>query len=87
MSRFVHAPREVAREADALVVSLLHERGQPVEDNQLPSGVRDARRWLAREAVEGTEALRQAMLRYQTVFNRMIGGRPGEATEKRREMA
>ncbi|TMC47357.1 MAG: hypothetical protein E6J20_19870 [Chloroflexi bacterium] len=89
-SRFVHAPREAAHEADALVLSLLLERGHPVQGGRLPGRVQEARQWLAREGKDGTEALRQAMLQYKEVFNRMIGGRPSEkeqAAENDREMA
>jgi hypothetical protein len=87
-SRFVHAPRAAAHEADALVLSLLLERGHPFQSGRLPRRIQDARRWLAREGKDGTEALRQAMLQYQIVFKRVIGGRPQEnATESRREMA
>jgi hypothetical protein len=87
-SRFVHAPREAAHEADALVLSLLLERGHPVQGGRLPGRIQNARQWLAREGKDGTEALRQAMLHYQIVFNRMIGGRLREkAIENRREMA
>jgi hypothetical protein len=89
-ARFVHAPREAAHEADALVLSLLMERGHPVQRGRLPRRIQEARDWLAREGKDGTEALRQAMLQYQVVFNRMIGGRPREkerATEDHREMA
>jgi hypothetical protein len=87
-SRFVHAPKEAAHEADALVMSLLLERGHPVQGGRLPSRIQDARDWLAREGKDGTEALRQAMLNYQMVFNRMIGARPPEKeTENKREMA
>jgi hypothetical protein len=89
-SRFVHSPREAAHEADALVLSLLLERGHPVQGGRLPGRIQAARRWLAREGKDGTEALRQAMLNYQVVFNRMIGGSPREkeqVTENHREMA
>jgi hypothetical protein len=87
-SRFVEAPREAAYEADAPLVSLLVERGHPVAGDRLPGRIEDARRWLELEGKEGTEALRQAMLHYEIVFNRMIGGRARDkATEKRREMA
>lgn len=88
--QFVHAPREAAHEADALVLSLLLERGHPVQGGRLPARIKEARQWLAREGKDGTEALRQAMLQYQVVFNRMIEGRPREkeqATENHREMA
>jgi hypothetical protein len=86
--RFVQSPRKAAHEADALVLSLLAERGHPVESNRLPGRMKDARRWLELKGKNGTEALRQAMLHYQIVFNRMIGGRErNEVTESRREMA
>ena len=86
--RFVNSPREATWEADALVLSLLRERGRSVEPRRLPGNVRTARRWLSREPSEGTEALRQAMLQYQLVFTRMIGGHPQEAAQAgRREMA
>jgi hypothetical protein len=46
-----------------------------------------ARRWLELEGKEVTEALCQAMLHNEIVFNRMIGGRARDkATENRREM-
>ena len=72
------------------MLSLLLERGHPVRSSRLPGRIQEARRWLAREGKDGTEALRQAMLNYEVVFNRMIGGRPREkepATESHRELA
>jgi hypothetical protein len=87
--RFVDAPRDAAREADALVLSVLMERGHPVRDDALPAGLRKARRWLALEGSDGTEALRQAMLHYRTVLNQMVGprSRVRDDADGRREMA
>jgi len=86
--RFVFAPREAAQEADSLVVSLLKDRGQPVHGDRLPGRIREARGWLSREGSEGTEALRQAMVRYHAEFDRTIGRRRQPAArDHRREPA
>lgn len=87
---FVDAPREAVQQADALVVSLLRERGRPVLHERLPKPILEARRWTAHENKTGTEALRQAMLHYRSMFTRSIGRRPGEPDVQesgRREMA
>lgn len=89
-SRFLDAPRDTVHEADALVLSVLMERGHPVREDRLPGAVLKARRWLARERSQGTEALRQAMLQYESLFTKMLGRRapvPDEAPAGRREMA
>lgn len=87
---FVDAPREAVQQADALVLSLLRERGWPAHQEKVPKPIRQARQWLARENSNGTEALRQAMLHYRSIFTRSIGRRPtapdGQET-RRREMA
>jgi len=86
--RFVFAPREAAQEADSLLVSLLKDRGQPIHGDRLPGRIREARGWLSRESSEGTEALRQAMVRYSNEFERTIGRRRKPAArDHRREMA
>src|ERR1700704_1976725 len=41
-TRFVEAPEEAVREADALVMSILRERRHPLEDRRLPREMRDA---------------------------------------------
>ena len=87
-SRFVQSPREAVWEADALVLSLLRERGHPVEPSRLPANIHKARRLLSRDSSEGTEALRKAMLQYEQVFERLIGGRRREQAQTHgREMA
>jgi len=67
-SRFVEAPEEAVREADALVLALLGERDHPLSEKSLPEGVRRARRQGARG---GTENLRMAVLHYRAVVEEM----------------
>lgn len=88
-SRFVDSPRDAVYEADALVVDVLRERGHPLRDEQLPTGLRRARGWVAREGKDGTEALRRAMVQYRAEFSDLVG-RPAPAQDEaagRREMA
>jgi len=87
---FVDAPREAVQQADALVLSLLRERGRPVQHDQFPKPIREARRCIERERSNGTESLRQAMLHYRSIFTQSIGRRPPEPDRqdvRRREMA
>jgi hypothetical protein len=87
---FLDAPREAVQQADALVLLLLSERGRPVRHDQFPEPIREARRWMSREGTNGTEALRQAMLHYRSIFTRSIGRRPPEPDPQEvrgREMA
>ena len=87
---FVDAPREAVQQADALVVSLLRERGRPVHQDRPPRPILAARDLVAGERTHGTEALRQAMLHYRSVFTRSIGRRPPERDQQeagRRELA
>jgi len=86
---FIHSPHEAARQADALVMSLLRERGHPLDHERLPRQMIDARRSrLVGEERGETEALRQAFLHYRAAFERAVG-RPGReaASDRRREMA
>jgi hypothetical protein len=89
-AEFIDAPREAVQQADALVLSLLRERGRPVQHDEFPKPIRDARSWIARESSNGTEALRQAMLNYRSIFTESIGSRPPEPDRhdiRRRELA
>jgi len=89
-AEFIDAPREAVQQADALVLSLLRERGRPVQHDEFPKPIREARRWIARESSNGTEALRQAMLNYRSIFTQSIGSRPPEPDRqeiRRRELA
>ena len=67
-SRFIDAPEEAVREADALVLALLGEREHPLSEKSLPDGVRRARREGARR---GTESQRMAILHYRAVVEEM----------------
>ncbi|HUZ87726.1 MAG TPA: hypothetical protein VNF26_12330 [Candidatus Baltobacterales bacterium] len=87
-TRFIDAPEDAVREADAIVMSVLRERGHPLGERDLPNEVRQARR----EAVDRkdkTEGMRQAMLHYRAVMERMIGTEVGarRVESERREMA
>ena len=87
-TRFVHAPQQAVREADALVMSLLRERGHPLDHERLPSPMVAARRTrISGEERGETETLRRALIRYRAVFEKMIGDVPGEEAPQRREMA
>ncbi len=87
---FVDAPYDAVQQADALVISLLRERGRPVQRNQVPKPIQEARSRIAHERNGGTESLRQAMLYYRSIFTHTIGRRPPEPERQetgRREMA
>jgi len=86
-ARFVHDPEQAVREADALVMSMLRERGHPLTDRDLPHEMRRAHK-LASSSRNRTESMRQALLHYRSVMERMVG--PAEKArdeQKRREMA
>ena len=85
-SRFLEVPGEAVREADALILAMLGELGQPLAENRLPDGVRKARREASRG---GTEHMRVAILHYRAVVAEL--GRLTEESERiaegRRETA
>ena len=86
--RFVDAPAEAVREADALVMSVLRERRHPLEERRLPSEMREARRDASMEKGDKTEGMRRALIHYRAVMEKTVGGpvRSGER-DGRREMA
>jgi hypothetical protein len=86
--RFVDAPAEAVREADALVMSVLRERRHPLEERRLPSEMREARRDASMGKGDRTEGMRRALLHYRVVMEKTAGGsvRSGER-DGRREMA
>lgn len=88
-TRFIDSPENVVREADALVMSVLRERGHPLGERDLPDEVRQARRAAANRG-DRTEGMRQAMLHYRAAMEKMVGtetdAQRAEA-ESRREMA
>jgi hypothetical protein len=83
--RFVDAPEEAVREADAIVMSVLRERRHPLETRKLPDDVQAARKDASMERGDRTEVMRRAMLRYRAVMEKMV---PAPREERsRREMA
>ncbi len=91
-ARFLYEPERAVGEADALVLSLLSAREHPLDQARLPREMQRARHNAA-AATHGrrrdkTEALRQVLLQYRKVIERMIGPRPRQAaTVGRREVA
>jgi hypothetical protein len=88
--RFMDAPEEATSEADALLLAMLGERGHPLATNRIPYKLRSARRKFAEgRRRHRTEDLRQALLDYRAVFNKMIGPeiQREEVAEGRRETA
>ena len=86
--RFVDAPEEAVREADAVVMSLLRERRHPLETRRLPKDVREARDYASMRRGDRTEGLRRAMLHYRVVMEKMVGAPVHPERDRgRREMA
>jgi hypothetical protein len=87
-ARFVDAPEEAVREADALVLALLGERQHPLGEDRLPREMRRARRAASGKEVRGTEGLRRAMLHYRAVIEEMaVSPVERERARGRREIA
>jgi hypothetical protein len=83
--RFVDAPEEAVREADAIVMSVLRERRHPLETRLLPDDVQKARKDASRGRGDRTEGRRRAMLRYRAAMEKIV---PAPRDERpRREMA
>ena len=70
--RFVDAPEEAVREADALVISLLRERRHPLVTKRLPKELQEAREEASREKGDRTEGMRRALLHYRSVVEKMV---------------
>jgi hypothetical protein len=71
-AKFVEAPEQAVREAEALVMAVLRERGHPLTERDLPQEVQKAHR-LAYTSKDRTEGMRQAILAYRAVMERMVG--------------
>src|SRR5437868_12444517 len=71
-TKFVDNPEQAVREAEALVMSVLRERGHPLTDRDLPVEMRRARK-LSSSRNRGTEGMRQALLHYRALMERMVG--------------
>ena len=76
------------REAEALVISVLRARGPPLTERDLPVEVQRAHR-LGYSSKDRTEGMRQALLHYRAVIERMVGPEDGMRRDERprREMA
>jgi hypothetical protein len=87
-NKFVDNPEQAVREAEALVMSVLRERGHPLTERHLPVEVQRAHR-LGYASKDRTEGMRQALLHYRTVVERMVGpeGETRRDDRPRREMA
>jgi hypothetical protein len=82
-TKFVDNPEQAVREAEALVMSVLRERGHPLIERELPDEVRRAHK-LGYTSRDRTEAMRQALLHYRAVMERMIGPEDRARQEQRK---
>ena len=86
-NRFVDSPEQAVREAEALVMSVLRERGHPLTERDLPQEVLRAHK-LGYNSRDKTEGMRQALIHYRAVMERMVGPEDAALRERRRrEMA
>jgi hypothetical protein len=86
-TKFVDAPEQAVREAEALVMSVLRERGHPLTERDLPQEVQRAHR-LGYSSRDKTEGMRQALLHYRAVMERMVGAEDkAQREQRRRELA
>lgn len=86
-NKFVDSPEQAVREAEALVMSVLRERGHPLTERELPQEVQRAHK-LGYSSKDKTEGMRQALLSYRGVMARMVGPEDqARRDEGRREMA
>jgi hypothetical protein len=86
-AKFVDSPEQAVREAEALVMSVLRERGHPLTERDLPNEVQRAHR-LGYTSRDKTEGMRQALLSYRSVMVRMVGvDEQVRRDQRRHEMA
>ena len=85
--RFIEAPEDAARQADALVLAVMRERGHSLRGRELPKEVRSARYVAASKKVDRTEAMRRAMLHYRAAMEEVVGAEARSRDRARREMA
>ena len=87
-TKFVDSPEQAVREAEALVMSVLRERGHPLTERDLPAEVQRAHK-LGYSSRDKTEGMRQALLHYRAVVEKMVGpeDQVRRDAERRREMA
>src|SRR5438094_9643623 len=84
-TKFVDSAEQAVREAEALVMSVMRERGHPLTERDLPNEMRRAHKLRSNK---GTEGMRQALLHYRGLMERMVGTEDQARREQqRREMA
>jgi len=87
-TKFVDAPEQAVREAEALVMAVLRERGHPLTERDLPTEAQRAHTLAFSSRGDKTEGMRQALLHYRAVMERMVGPEDQAKRERRRrEMA
>ena len=102
-TRFIDHPREAVKDADALAMAILRERGARVDDGQkMPRSIEEARAAARPDSGEGegegdrerggdgqgTEGLRRAMVTYQGIVDDAVGESTRRQAESgRREVA
>lgn len=72
-TRFIESPQDAVREADALVMAVIRERGHSLRERDLPKEVRSARDVAASKKIDRTEAMRRAMLHYRGAMEGAVG--------------
>ena len=82
-TKFVEAPEQAVREAEALVMAVMRERGHPLTERELPQEVQRAHR-LGYASKDRTEGMRQALLQYRAVLERMVGSEDAAHREARK---
>jgi hypothetical protein len=86
-TKLVDAPEQAVREAEALVMAMLREGGHPLTERDLPNEVQRAHK-LGYTSKDKTEGMRQAILHYRVVMERMVGAEDlARREQRRREMA
>jgi hypothetical protein len=82
-TKFVEAPEQAVREAEALVMSVMRERGHPLTERDLPQEVQRAHR-LGYTSKDKTEGMRRALLQYRALVERMVGPESAAQREARK---
>jgi hypothetical protein len=85
-TKFVDSPEQAVREAESLVLSVLRERGHPLTERELPAEVQRAHK-LGYATRDRTESMRQALLQYRAMMEKMVGPQEETRRDGRREMA
>jgi hypothetical protein len=85
-TKFVDSPEQAVREAESLVLSVLRERGHPLTERDLPAEVQRAHK-LGYSSRDRTEGMRQALLHYRALMEKMVAPQEEMRRDRRREMA